>query len=429
MTVHTPRILTDAETSLIEAFAAADLPGSDAVATARNAAIDALETLGLPTRRIEAFHYTDLRALLGTGRTVSQRPSAQAALERTDSYQRLVNAIRLPIMDGHYFADIADDLPDGISVMPSFAAGGFGKCENTAANAVEVINTAFVTDGVSIDVEAGTQIVTPIGLANTFAGATGGMAVTRNTMKVGEGAEIGVIDRYVGPDETDYLSSNIMDLELCDGANVSYVLSIEDGDAAQRLARLNVRLGKETKLNLFILNVGGRLVRQEINFDVWGEGCSLNISGVNLIGGDAHIDVTSQITHHVAGTNATETFRNVATGRGKGVFQGQINVRQAAQLTDARMACNTLLLSDDCDFSAKPELEIFADDVQCAHGATVTDLEESYMFYLMARGISETRARRLLIKGFVAEIVEELEDEVLVEALEDRIEAWMEKHV
>jgi Fe-S cluster assembly protein SufD len=119
----------------------------------------------------------------------------------------------------------------------------------------------------------------------------------------------------------------------------------------------------------------------------------------------------------------------VATGRGRGVFQGQINVRQAAQLTDARMACNTLLLSDDCDFSAKPELEIFADDVQCAHGATVTDLEESYMFYLMARGISETNARRMLIKAFVAEIVEEIEDEDLVEALEARIDTWMEKHV
>ena len=111
------------------------------------------------------------------------------------------------------------------------------------------------------------------------------------------------------------------------------------------------------------------------------------------------------------------------------MFQGQINVRQAAQLTDARMACNTLLLSDDCDFSAKPELEIFADDVQCAHGATVTDLEDSYMFYLMARGISETRARQMLIKAFVAEIVEELDDDDLVESLEARIDAWMETHV
>ena len=114
---------------------------------------------------------------------------------------------------------------------------------------------------------------------------------------------------------------------------------------------------------------------------------------------------------------------------GNGVFQGRINVAQPAQLTDSPMACNTLLLSDDCGFSAKPELEIFADDVQCAHGATVTDLEEDYLFYLRARGISERDARRLLIRAFVAEVIEELENEELIEALEVRMDAWMEQHV
>ncbi|MEO1398337.1 MAG: SufD family Fe-S cluster assembly protein, partial [Pseudomonadota bacterium] len=115
--------------------------------------------------------------------------------------------------------------------------------------------------------------------------------------------------------------------------------------------------------------------------------------------------------------------------RGRGVFQGQIRVAQPAQLTDARMACNTLLLSDDCDFSAKPELEIFADDVQCAHGATVADLEPSYLFYLRARGIQEDAARRMLVKAFVNEVVEELENETLVEALEGVIDDWMLRHV
>ena len=135
-----------------------------------------------------------------------------------------------------------------------------------------------------------------------------------------------------------------------------------------------------------------------------------------------------------AGNNRHGFLEGIRDGRGVDrsvglLFQGQIKVAQAAQLTDARMACNTLLLSDDCDFSAKPELEIFADDVQCAHGATVTDLEDSYMFYLMARGISRTAARRMLIRAFIAEIVEELDDEDLVAALEGRIDSWMEKHI
>ena len=219
------------------------------------------------------------------------------------------------------------------------------------------------------------------------------------------------------------------DLIVGEGADVTWVIANTEGDAAHRLARLSVKLEKDAKLTLFLLNAGGKLVRQELNFVVAGENSELNISGANLIGGEAHIDVTSAILHEVPHTTATETFRNIATGSGSGVFQGQIRVAQAAQLTDARMACNTLLLSDDCDFSAKPELEIFADDVQCAHGATVSDLEDSYLFYLQARGISETRARQMLVRAFVAEVIEELENEELVEAIERHMDTWMEKHV
>jgi len=195
------------------------------------------------------------------------------------------------------------------------------------------------------------------------------------------------------------------------------------------LARMNIVVGEGAKLTLFVMNAGGKFIRQELDFTVAGEGSELNISGINLIGDKAHIDVTSRITHNVPSTNSTEIFRNVVTDAGRGVFQGQIKVAQAAQLTDARMACNTLLLSEECDFSAKPELEIFADDVQCAHGATVTDLEEQYLFYLKSRGIPEREARRLLIRAFVVEIVENLDEEAIIGVLDSRIDAWMSRHV
>jgi Fe-S cluster assembly protein SufD len=114
--------------------------------------------------------------------------------------------------------------------------------------------------------------------------------------------------------------------------------------------------------------------------------------------------------------------------RARGVFQGMIRVAPDAQKTDARMACNTLLMSDDAEFSVKPELEIFADDVQCGHGATVTDIDANHLYYLMARGIPANKARAMLVNAFVAEIVEELEDEAIVEALENVISTWLEKH-
>jgi Fe-S cluster assembly protein SufD len=121
-------------------------------------------------------------------------------------------------------------------------------------------------------------------------------------------------------------------------------------------------------------------------------------------------------------------FRNVVFDRARGVFQGMIRVAPDAQKTDAKMSCNTLLMSDDAEFAAKPELEIFADDVQCGHGATVADIDGNHLYYLMARGIPKNKARAMLVNAFVAEIVEELEDEALVEALEGIISTWLEKH-
>ncbi|MDK1482824.1 SufD family Fe-S cluster assembly protein, partial [Sinorhizobium sp. 6-117] len=160
-----------------------------------------------------------------------------------------------------------------------------------------------------------------------------------------------------------------------------------------------------------------------------GEGADLTLRGINLLGGESHTDVTFTLGHDVPHTTSTEIIRNVVFDRAKGVFQGKILVAKDAQKTDAKMSCNTLLLSDDADFSSKPELEIFADDVQCGHGATVTDIDHTQLFYMLARGIPENKARAMLVNAFVAEIVEELEDdEELVEALEGIISAWLEKH-
>ena len=127
-------------------------------------------------------------------------------------------------------------------------------------------------------------------------------------------------------------------------------------------------------------------------------------------------------------TTSNEIFRNVIVGDGHGVFQGQINVAQIAQHTDARMACNSLLLSDQSEFSAKPELEIFADDVQCAHGATITDIDEDHLFYLMTRGIPQKQAREMLIKAFVEEVFEGLDVDQIGENLNSRIDLWLDNH-
>ena len=149
---------------------------------------------------------------------------------------------------------------------------------------------------------------------------------------------------------------------------------------------------------------------------------------VNLLAGDCHNDVTMVLDHIAPATDSVEIVRNVVMDRAQGVFQGQIRVAREAQKTDARMACNSLLLSDDAGYSAKPELEIFADDVACGHGATVAEIDHDHLFYLMSRGVPEREANGLLIKAFVAEIIEELDDEALIEMLEHKLESWFAAH-
>src|SRR6185436_10192975 len=219
------------------------------------------------------------------------------------------------------------------------------------------------------------------------------------------GAKATIVERQTGGDA---LVSSVTNLLMSEGAEITWLIVQDHADGATHLGQFNAELGKDAKLTLFVMNAGGRLVRQEVRVAAKGEGGTFTLRGVNLLSGDTHTDLTMTLDHVAPHTTSTEVVRNVVTGRAKGVFQGRINVHQRAQKTDARMACNTLLLSDDGEFSTKPELEIFADDVQCGHGATVTEIDRSHLFYLMARGIDEKTARGLLVKAFLASVIEEL---------------------
>ncbi|TGE92570.1 Fe-S cluster assembly protein SufD, partial [Rhizobium sp. SEMIA 4032] len=251
---------------------------------------------------------------------------------------------------------------------------------------------------------------------------------SRFPVRFGKGSKASVIERHLSVTSDAAFVSSVSDIVVEDGAEVTWIILQQQGAADIHLGQLRMKIGADAKIRLFIVNAGGKLVRQELRIDVEGEGTDLIVRGVNLLGGETHTDVTMVLGHNVPNTTSTEVFRNVVFDRAKGIFQGMIRVAPDAQKTDAKMACNTLLMSDDGEFSAKPELEIFADDVQCGHGATVADISDNHLYYLMARGVPRAKARAMLVNAFVAEIVEELEEENLVEALETIISGWLEHH-
>ncbi|SOC85489.1 Fe-S cluster assembly protein SufD [Ensifer adhaerens] len=414
--------LTEAENALLMAYTeqVGDLPGNGDVLIARDRLITDIKTRGLPTRRVEAWHYTDLRNLLRqipantNGDVAALEPliagSAVFALENG-------KVVRKGKAEGVSVRGIAGMLEDG--------TGAFLMSPRGDDDAVGRINGGFLRDGLEIAVADGAALAQPLELHVLH---SGGQSHARFVVSVGAGASARIIERQRGNGSAQALVSSVSDLTLKAGADVTWVIVQEQGVSDTHLGQINFRLEKDAKLRLFIVNAGGKLVRQEVHGVTVGEGSDFTFRVVNLLGGESHTDVTMTLGHDVPETTSTEIVRNVVFDKASGVFQGQIRVAPDAQKTDARMACNTLLLSEEADFSTKPELEIFADDVQCAHGATVTDIDRNHLYYLMARGIPEKKARALLVQAFVAEVVEELDDEPLVEALEDVIEGWLERH-
>lgn len=422
MNIQTKPPLTVAEQALVDAFGRriGDLPGNAALTDKRDSLLEALKDGGLPTRRIESWHYTDLRSLLKTVPQEGERGYAKALPALA------AGAHVVPLVNGTFAA--TGRTPDGttLSSYVERLQGDEAKIDPRGDDdAIGQINGAFVTDGVILDIDAGRNLDASIELQFLH---EGGQTHTRSPITIGANVSATIIERHETGSDDAALVSAITDLDVGADANVTYVIVQRQGLSDTHFGQINVRLGENARLTLHVINAGGKLVRQEIHVVAEAEGSDLQLRGVNLLGGESHTDVTLTLGHDVPNTTSVETFRNVVFDRARGVFQGQIRVAPDAQKTDARMACNTLLLSDDGEFSVKPELEIFADDVQCAHGATVADIEESHLFYLMSRGITEKTARSLLVKAFVSEIVDELEDEPLVEALHEVIESWLETH-
>lgn len=422
MNMQTKPPHTEAEQAILDSFTdmIGQLPGDAPVTAARDKLLSAIGTAGLPTRRVESWHYTDLRSLL---RALPAK--AIGVAQRVDPLVR--GSLLLPVVQGHSAEMSA---PEGMDLTPfidHLASGEAAKSlvARGSDDLIGQLNGAFVGDGYNIAIAADQAIKEIVEIQSV---QSGGQVHNRFAASFGSKARATVIERHLGDSANAGLSTSITTLDLGDGADVTWIILQSCGVEDQRLGQLNARLGADAKLKIYVINAGGKLVRQELHVEVAGEGSHFDLRCVNLLAGDSHTDVTLTLGHSVPNTTSKEVVRNVVLDRARGVFQGQIRVAQIAQKTDAQMACNTLLLSDDGEFAAKPELEIFADDVICAHGATVIDINHNHLFYMMARGITEKVARGLLVNGFVDELIDELDNEELVESLETLIEQWLSDH-
>jgi Fe-S cluster assembly protein SufD len=234
-----------------------------------------------------------------------------------------------------------------------------------------------------------------------------------------------VVESHEGADGGDVQVNALLELVVGDEAHVDHVKVTGAGAGALHVSTLAASIGGRARFNAFLFTAGAAVVRNQLFIRFDGEGTVAGIRGANLLNGSQHADVTLVADHAVGGCTGRELFKSVIDDDGRAIFQGKIIVRHGAQKTDARMATHALLLSEMAEADNKPELEIYADDVQCGHGATAGELDEDLLFYLRARGIPEKEAEALLIQAFVGEAVDGIEHAGLRDALMDQVVAWL----
>jgi Fe-S cluster assembly protein SufD len=430
---------TAAETHLVEAFAS--VRGGlahDAVAARREAAFRRFEAQGLPHRRVEEWKYTDLRALMRDVKPLAGAPDA-GAKARAQSAGRILAAIdtrRVVFVDGVLVPELSDlaDIEAGLRVSSLADALARGPAELTerlaAAGPAEgdvayALNTAFMGDGAVVEVGAGAAITRPLHLVFVYGSQRATAVFSRSLVVVGAGAGLALLESHHGPDGVDYQVNTAVDLVVGDRARLDRVRVNAEGDAALHLATLSATIGAEAHVSDFTFLTGGRVVRNQLFVRCAGAGTVLSLGGASLLKGRQHGDTTLLVDHAAGGCQGRELFKSVLDGASRGVFQGKIIVRPDAQKTDARMMTRALLLSDDAEADNKPELEIFADDVQCGHGATSGALDPNLKFYLMSRGIVEKDAEALLIQSFVGEAVDTVGHEGVRDALMAATRQWL----
>ena len=386
------------------------LPGDS---TLRAAAADAFRTLGLPGaargRRAEAWKYTTLQPLGGMSFGASD---AAPVFAIPGAAERMVFA------GGRHRGDLSTNVPG----FASFAdQPDFGELSWPDRDPMTALNTMLAEDGAILTVpedhDAGFVFL-------IHAGIDGTSAHPRHMIRLGRGAKLTLMEMSGG--EGSYLHNPVSEIHVADGAVLTHIRTQTESISAFHLATIYAAIAAGGTYDSFTLNIGGRITRTEIHALLDGPGAIAHLNGAQLLTGSQHADFTSVVRHVAPKGTSRQTVKNVLAGRSRGVFQGRIEVARGAQGTDGYQMNRALLLSPDAEIDTKPELEIFADDVKCSHGATVGELDGEQLFYLRSRGIPDREARSILVRAFLAEALDPVTNDTARGLLEDAVARWWE---
>lgn len=387
---------------------------------------------GFPTRRHEAWRFTELKSLTATAFAPAPALPGDATIMGERLCRLLTPAHRLVFVNGRFDADHSHigALPAGV-FLGSFAqwaakqdqAADLFPLAAGAPDAFRALNQSLFTDGLALIVPAGATLDLPVHVLYWGEAVDPASAQLKGVIRVGAGASATVIETFTGAGRT--WTNAAMSVQVADKAHLGHYRLQDEAPAAFHTGTLDVTIGADASYDGFTLSLGALMARQDINTRLIGDRAFCGVSGVYLLADRQESTVATVIEHVARDGRTKEVFKGCLADRSHGVFQGQIKVAQTAQKTDAYQLNKTILLGERAVMDAKPELEIFADDVKCSHGATVGDLDETAEFYLRSRGIAPEAARAMLIEAFVIDAVDLVAHEQARDYLTNAISRWL----
>lgn len=403
----------------------------------RRSALDALAQTGFPTPRDEAWRHTSVAPLLETpfAPVLSDgRRELTAEQIAPFSFDGL-GGVQLVFVDGFYAPGLssrpglpggaqADSLASVLEASPERVSEELSRHAAHKIHAFAALNTAFIRDGAFVFVPRGVAVEAPIHLLFISTAKDKATVSHPRTLVLAEdGSRVTLIETYAGIGHGAYFTNAVTEIAAGDHAVVDhYKLELESPEAFH-IGVMQITQGRASNVSSHAISLGGRLVRNEARARLAGEGCEATLNGLYLLSDKQHVDNHTLLEHTEPNGSSHELYKGILTDASRAVFRGKIHVHQKAQKTNAYQSNQNLLLSEDARVNTKPQLEIYADDVRCSHGATVGQIDEDALFYLRARGIGEKRARQVLLQAFAGDILDRVKIEPVRQALVRRVNA------
>ena len=393
----------------------------------REAAAKHFATVGFPTTRLEDWRFTNVSPIAEANWPLAQGGFAQA--EALTAAVTIPGAVRLAIVNGQFAAGLSDlsALPKGLRIA-SLRDGArdatdgiethLGKVFSLATHPFAALNTSFLDDGVAIMVTKGAIVETPVHIVVVTGGDAPVVAHPRVLIVAGENSQVRVAQTFIGAPDTAYFNNAVIEVVVGPSALVQLYTDQRESDQAFHIANIQAHVETKGVFESHAFSTGARIMRHDIGIGLKGEGADCTMNGVYLADGERLMDTHTSLDHAMPHCTSHEIYKGILAGKGKGVFNGRIIVQLDAQKTDAKQTNRALLLSDEATINSNPQLEIFADDVKCTHGAAVGQLDEEALFYLQARGLNRAEARDMLLHAFAGEVIQGLKIPALREQIE-----------